>query len=405
MAVAPPQSFDRHRSIYNPLRLMGKPAVLPDKSLPSSPGKKEPGDLPSVPELASRLLAWYASHARVLPWRGQSDPYAIWVAEIMLQQTQVAKVIPYYARWMERFPDLEMLASASQQEVLTFWEGLGYYSRARNLHRAAQIVCKQYDGRLPQDVKELLRLPGIGQYTAGAIASIAFGKDQPTLDGNIRRVLARVFDIALPAGSRESEQILRELAAKSLPPGRAGDFNQALMDLGATVCTPRQITRQGGPDCLHCPLKDICKAYAWGLQDERPVTLRKSRTPHHRVTAAVIWRDGRVLIGQRPATGLLGGLWEFPGGKLQPGENLTTGLSREIKEELGLQIQVGQPLGIYRHAYTHFRVTVHAFECTLAVGEPLRLQHDALAWAAPGELCNYPMGKIDRLIANQLSHN
>jgi A/G-specific adenine glycosylase len=168
------------------------------------------------------------------------------------------------------------------------------------------------------------------------------------------------------------------------------------MDLGATICTPRQ------PACTRCALKDICQAYALGAQDELPITSRKSIRPHHTVTAAVIWRDGKVLIAQRPANGLLGGLWEFPGGKLKPGEDLKSGLIREIEEELGVGIQICQPLGIYRHAYTHFRVTVHAFECTLAYGEVTRLHHDAIAWAVPGELSAYPMGKIDRLISQQL---
>lgn len=382
---------------------MGRQAEAPDPDILLS-GREVHEEKINVPALARRLLDWYASHARQLPWRGQSDPYAIWVAEIMLQQTQIAKVIPYYTRWMEHFPDLLTLANASQQEVLRIWEGLGYYNRARNLHRAAQIVRDRFAGTLPQDVNVLRRLPGIGRYTAGAIASIAFGLDQPTLDGNIRRVLARVFDIRFPAGSKESEQILWDLAAKNLPIGRAGEYNQALMDLGATVCTPRQIFPHSRPDCLRCPLNDICKAYALGVQDELPIRSRKSRPPHHTVTAAVIWREGKVLIGQRPANGLLGGLWEFPGGKLEPGEDLKSGLIREIEEELGVGVQVGHLVGVYRHAYTHFRVTVHAFECTLSDGEPSRLHHEALAWAFPIELSAYPMGKIDRLIARQLSH-
>lgn len=382
---------------------MGRQAETPDSEIhPLSSSQEDKRDKPDTSTLAGRLLDWYESHARQLPWRGQNDPYAIWVAEIMLQQTQVVKVIPYYTRWMERFPDLPSLTKASQQEVLSLWEGLGYYSRARNLHRAAQIVCDQFSGRLPEDVNLLRRLPGIGRYTAGAIASIAFGKDQPTLDGNIRRVLVRVFDIRLPTGSKESEQILWELAAKNLPTGRAGDYNQALMDLGAMVCTPPQIPPRAGPDCWHCPLNDICRAYTLGIQNELPITSRKTRPSHHTVTAAVIWRNGKVLIGQRPANGLLGGLWEFPGGELESGEDLKSGLLREIEEELGVCVQVGQPIGIYRHAYTHFRVTVHAFECALSHGEPARLHHTALAWAAPAELSTYPMGKVDRLIAQQL---
>ena len=351
--------------------------------------------------LANRLLDWYARSARRLPWRSLSwrchpDPYAVWVSEIMLQQTRVETVLPYFERWMERFPTLESLAAASQQQVLATWEGLGYYSRARNLHRAAQIVVAEHGGILPRDPKALLRLPGIGRYTAAAIASIAFGQDEATLDGNIRRVLARVFDLRLPARSTEGERQLWELAIKHMPSGMAGEYNQALMDLGATVCTTRS------PDCPHCPLVEMCAAYALGVQEERPVTEPKPEVPHHIVTAAVIHQNGHVLIAQRPQEGLLGGLWEFPGGKLEPGEDLATCLQREIREELGVEIGVHGQLGVYRHAYTHFHVTLHAFHCTLKKGEPQPRVHGALRWAAPAELPAYPMGKLDRQIASRL---
>jgi A/G-specific adenine glycosylase len=346
--------------------------------------------------LASRLLEWYAQHARHLPWREQVDPYRVWVAEIMLQQTRVDTVIPYFNRWMERFPNLAALAAASQQEVLSAWEGLGYYSRARNLHRAAQVVQAEYAGRLPGDQAALRRLPGIGRYTAAAIASIAFGQDTPALDGNIRRVLSRLFEVRQPARSPAAERRLWDLAAANLPTGQAGAYNQALMDLGATVCTPRD------PDCTYCPLAGLCQAYAQGVQAELPVVVPRPAIPHYTVAAAVIQRDGHVLIAQRPEGGLLGGLWEFPGGKVQPGESLPGALQREIREELGVEIGVGEALGVYRHAFTHFRVTLHAFRCRLLAGEPRNLEHTGLRWAAPGSLSDYPMGKIDRLISVHL---
>jgi A/G-specific adenine glycosylase len=347
--------------------------------------------------IASDLLHWYAANARLLPWRGHPDPYAVWVSEIMLQQTRVETVIPYFQHWMERFPTIPALAGASLQDVLATWEGLGYYSRARNLHNAAQVLIIDYGGRLPRDMKALRSLPGIGRYTAGAIASIAFGMDEPTLDSNIRRVLARLFNVEIPARSREGEARLWKLAAENLPPGQASDFNQALMDLGATICTPRQ------PDCDHCPLMLDCAAYTLGVQEERPILPARAVSPHYVVTAAVIQRDGKALIAQRPAQGLLGGLWEFPGGKLIAGEDLATCLTREIREELDAEIEVGGQIGVFRHAYTHFRVTLHAFDCTLLAGEPHNLEHSALAWASISELRNYPMGKLDRMIANQLS--
>lgn len=347
--------------------------------------------------LANQLLQWYAHNARSLPWRGHPDPYAVWVSEIMLQQTRVETAIPYFERWMERFPNVAALAAATQQEVLAAWEGLGYYSRARNLHRAAQVVMAEHHGELPSNVDILRRLPGIGRYTAGAIASIAFGQDEPALDGNIRRVLARVFNVTEPARSPAGERRLWELAEAHLPRGQAGAYNQAMMDLGAAICTPR------APDCPHCPLAELCQARALGVQEERPVLEARPATPHYIVTAAVIEHEGRFLIAQRPPDGLLGGLWEFPGGKLEPGEDLVSCLQREIHEELKAAVSVGGSLGVYRHAYTHFRVTLHAFRCQLANGrQPQPLQAHALRWVTPAELPEYPMGKIDRQIALRL---
>jgi len=347
-----------------------------------------------------KLLHWYDLNARDLPWRGHSDPYAVWVSEIMLQQTQVDTVIPYFERWMQRFPTIAALAAAEQRDVLAAWEGLGYYSRARNLHKAAQLVVARYGGELPADLNALRSLPGVGRYTAGAIASLAFDKDEPALDGNIRRVLARLFDVDVPARSTEGERRLWDLAAQHLPPGRAANYNQALMDLGATLCTPRL------PACPRCPLAEDCQARLLGLQEQRPVRGDKRPQPHYIVTAAVIRDRGLVLIAQRPAHGLLGGLWEFPGGKLQSGEDLASCLQREILEELAVPVSVGGRLGVYRHAYTHFRVTLHAFECTLADGsQPQTLEHTALEWVPLARLADYPMGKIDRKIASQLTEN
>jgi A/G-specific adenine glycosylase len=347
---------------------------------------------------SKRLLSWYASHARSLPWRKGADPYAIWVSEVMLQQTRVETVIPYFKRWMQRFPTIAAVASAGLQEVLAAWEGLGYYGRARNLHRAAQIVMQDpsLQGELPADVRLLRKLPGIGRYTAAAIASIAFGHDEPTLDGNIRRVLARYFNVDEDARSTAGERRLWELAAQHLPQGRAGAYNQALMDLGAMVCTPRS------PDCSACPLNSTCEANLLGIQEHRPVLLPKPPIPHYTVTAAVITREDRVLIACRPPQGLLGGLWEFPGGKQQDGEDLPSCLQREIREELGADIGVGAQLGVYQHAYTHFRVTLHAFKCRLLRGEPQPIQAADLRWVPVDELSQYPMGKIDRQISKTL---
>ena len=339
------------------------------------------------------LLDWYQTHARSLPWRDQPEPYRVWVSEVMLQQTRVDTVIPYFNRWMEIFPTINSLAHASQLDVLAEWEGLGYYSRARNMHRTAQILVNDFAGQLPRHVDQLHQLPGIGQYTAGAIASIAFGLDQPVLDGNIRRVLARVFNLTEPAGSAAGEKILWKLAKEYLPTGRAGDYNQALMELGALVCTSRK------PGCEICPLSSICEARSLGIQQDRPVKRAKPPQPHHIVSSAIILENHKVLIAQRPQEGLLGGMWEFPGGKVEHGEDLITGLEREICEELGIPIKVGPQFGVYKHAYTHFRVTLHAFICERNGEQPEKLYHDRIIWCPVYALHEYPMGKIDRQIS------
>jgi A/G-specific adenine glycosylase len=348
-------------------------------------------------EFSRLLLGWYAVNARSLPWRGSLDPYAVWVSEIMLQQTRVDTVEPYYRRWMDRFPTIQALAQADQQEVLQLWEGLGYYSRARNLHQAARLVNERYCGQLPTSRSELESLPGIGRYTAGAIASIAFGADEPVLDGNIRRVITRVFNIQLPARSPEGEERILAALRDNMPPGKASEFNQALMDLGATICLPRD------PKCSRCPFIRLCQAHLLGIEAERPVLTSKSAIPHYTVTAAVIRRDDLVLIARRPSKGLLGGMWEFPGGKVEKGEGLQDSLRREIKEELDVQIEVGDELGVFKHAYTHFKVTLHAFYCQLKLGEPRAIEASDLHWVQPAELGDYPMGKLDRQIACLLS--
>lgn len=344
------------------------------------------------------LLDWYAKNARELPWRSQQSPYRTWISEIMLQQTQVDTVIPYFTEWMARFPDVKTLAEADEQEVLSLWEGLGYYSRARNLHKAARIVMRKKNGELPKTLKELQELPGIGPYTAGAIASIAFGEDVPAVDGNIRRVLSRIFDVSIPARSTDGEKKIWDLAKEHLPSGKAGIYNQALMDLGATICTPKD------PACEICPVAKVCLAFELGVQGQRPVRLPRKKTPRHIVTAAVIQRDGLVLLAQRHNDRLLGGLWEFPGGTMETQDaDLSACLRREIEEELGVNINVGMPFGQYKHAYTHFKITLHAFLCELRPGsDPQPLASQAIDWVAVENLGEYPMGKVDRLIANRL---
>ncbi|MBI4316134.1 MAG: A/G-specific adenine glycosylase [Chloroflexi bacterium] len=343
--------------------------------------------------LQTRLLKWYAAHARALPWRGARDPYRVWVSEIMLQQTQVDTVIPYYRRWLKHFPTVKALARAPLGEVLAVWEGLGYYSRARNLHKAAQKVVAEFGGKLPRDANTLRKLPGIGRYTAGAIASIAFNADAAVLDGNVKRVLARVFNLTDDVKSAAGEKKLWALAQSLVPPGRAGDYNQAVMDLGATVCRRQQ------PACPVCPLRGLCEAQKLGVQDQRPVTRKRPPTPHYTVAAGIIRRRRRILIAQRPADKLLGGLWEFPGGKVEAGESLRACLRREVREELGIEIEIGEQRLKLAHAYTHFKITLHAFEAGWVSGKVRALDVADFRWVRPAELSHFAMGKTDRAIA------
>ncbi len=341
--------------------------------------------------LNQRLLEWYDVPARDLPWRGTPDPYAVWVSEIMLQQTQVATMTPYFERWMAQFPTVEALAAAPQEAVLKAWQGLGYYARARNLHRAAQVVVEEHGGQLPDTVEALLRLPGIGRYTAGAIASIAFGRRAAALDGNLKRVWARLVALEEPINSREGEALLWAVAEQMVPDERAGDWNQALMDLGATICIPRV------PRCLLCPLRGLCRAQQQGRQDEIPHKLRRQPRPHYTVTAGVIWNAARdcLLITQRPQEKMLGGLWEFPGGKCQPGESLEACLQRELDEELGIAVEVGEKLTVVEHGYTHFSITLHAFHCTHTAGEPTPHGVADLRWVRVDELDAFPWPRTD----------
>jgi A/G-specific adenine glycosylase len=363
--------------------------------------------IPDPSHLSSSLLTWLSAARRDLPWRRRRDPYAVWVSEIMLQQTQVATVAPYFERWMTRFPDVRALAHAALDDVLKTWEGLGYYARPRNLRRAAQQIVAEHGGELPADREALLSLPGIGRYTAGAILSLAFGQAEPVLDGNVRRVLCRFYDIAGDPKQPATERRLWALAkswVEAALPGQAGNLNEGLMELGALVCTP------GLPDCAACPLAEGCQAHAHGTEAQRPAMAARRQTPHYDVTAGVLQdADGRYLIVRRPIQGLLGGLWGFPGssagacgGETDRPETPGDCLARALRETLGIDVTVGEALPAIRHAYTHFRITLHPFRCRLMGGEPQALGYPELRWVAAAELTGYAFPVADRKIADGL---
>ncbi len=349
--------------------------------------------------IQDRLLAWVRVHRRHLPWRGERDPYRIWVAEVMLQQTQVKTVIPYYRRFLSRFPTLRSLVEADLDEVLKVWEGLGYYARARNLHRAAQQVMEDHGGQLPAHRDALLSLPGIGPYTVGAILSLAFGQDAAVLDGNIRRVLSRLFTIDDDPRSGATRRRFWNLADALLPPGQAGLFNEGLMDLGATVCTPRD------PRCAECPLSEACQGYQDGDPERYPPRVQRRPLPHYDIAAGVIWRGDQLLISKRHTDDLLGGLWELPGGKRESGETLKECLAREVWEELGIEIAVGDLLMTVRHAYTHFRITLHVFHCRYLSGEPQTLGCADWRWVRLDQLDDFAFPAANRRILAALQEN
>lgn len=344
------------------------------------------------------LIAWYRRHARDLPWRRTRDPYAIWLSEVMLQQTRVETVIPYYQRWLEAFPTVEALANASEDAVLKLWEGLGYYRRARNFHRAARVVATERAGRLPETAEQWQTLPGVGRYTASAVASIAFDEAVPVVDGNVKRVLARLDRIDAPIDDRETVALMWRRAASILlagsasEPGTPGAFNQAMMELGARVCVPRR------PSCLLCPVRASCDARSAGVQEALPVKGAKRVVPRADWVSAWITRGGRILAGQRPP-GLLGGLWELPTTTVQPGETDGDALTRMVGEDLTAEVAdrgkadrgkeekaaAGQTIATIEHVFTHLRVTIRVAPVALA-GKPVARRHVALKWVRRAEL-------------------
>ncbi|HEV3080057.1 MAG TPA: A/G-specific adenine glycosylase [Gemmataceae bacterium] len=358
-----------------------------------------PGDLPSASErhkIQRRLLSWFARSQRDLPWRRDRDPYRIWVSEIMLQQTQVVTVIPYFQRFVRAFPTVAALAGADEQAVLRLWEGLGYYRRARDMHQAARVIMNGHDGEIPQEPASLLSLPGIGRYTAGAILSQAFERRLPILEANSRRVLCRLY------GRRDDPQRgplrawLWKLAEALLPARRVGEFNQALMELGALVCTP------AAPKCTSCPLAALCAAQRLGIQETIPFSPPPPRPLAIEEAAVVVRRNGAVCLGQRPKTGRWAGLWEFPHAPVQKGESHDQAAARFLPELTGFDVELGAELMTLRHSITHHRIRLVCFEARHRRGRFYSRFYQQGRWVKPTELSAFPVSSPQRRLALML---
>jgi len=342
--------------------------------------------------IAGNLLAWYATNQRDLPWRRSRDPYRIWVSEVMLQQTRVETVMPYYERWMAQFPTPQALAEAPEEQVLKAWEGLGYYSRARNLQQAVQEVVATYDGKVPNDPAAIASLKGVGPYTAGAILSIAYNRPVAAVDGNVMRVFARLFAIADDIGRPATRRAIEALVESFIPEGHASAFNQALMDLGAMVCTPRS------PKCLLCPVREQCQALETGRVGELPVK-EKAKAPRPvDMVAAALWHDGRLLIARRPPEGLLAGLWGFPGRERPVDLPWERALHASIWEQYGVEIEVEAHLVDVKHVFSHLIWNLRCYTARLAPGQAIA-ESETVRWVRPQELAQYALPTAHQKIA------
>ncbi len=383
----------------SPGAVKGQPRLVEKLAAQLPPEEHAPEELAAeeTARLHAALLGWYSARRRNLPWRATRDPYCIWVSEIMLQQTRVQSVIGYYERWLRRFPTVQALAAAETEDVLRAWEGLGYYSRARNLQRAAQQIVVKHGGRLPQDVEQLRALPGIGPYSAGAIASIAYARDEPVVDGNVIRVLTRLF--ALTGNPRRGPLAGRlwRLARELLPRGQAGDFNQALMELGATVCTPR------GARCGECPVSAQCRALALDRVESLPEAAPRPALTEERHAALIVRREGKALLLRAASDApRWAGMWQFPDVILAAQQQAAEVLPAALAESTGLHVALEQRLCELQHHVTRFQLEVEVFAGRAVSGRARAAPASNIAevrWCTPDEVAALPMPLYHRKIA------
>ncbi|MEG2173154.1 MAG: A/G-specific adenine glycosylase [Desulfovibrionaceae bacterium] len=356
----------------------------------------------TIPPMRQALHTWFALHQRPLPWRRDYSPYAVWISEIMLQQTQMERGVSYFERWMQRFPNIAAVAAAPEEDILHQWEGLGYYSRARNLHKAARIIIDRHHGLFPSALNDIRALPGIGPYTAGAIASIAFGADTACIDANVERVIARVFDIDTPLKQEPAASRVRKLAKALLPKGQARMHNQAMMELGALVCRKKAL-------CEMCPLQTMCQSHYLNITHERPVRGKSTPTTSLMVVTGILHHNNAYFMQKRLATGVWGKLWEFPGGRIEEGESPEQALVREFMEETGFAVRVKEKLGIIRHGYTTYRIKLHCFSLELQDSStpdkptpPVLTAASEYRWLHPPDMTRLGMPAAHRKLADQV---
>ena len=353
--------------------------------------------------IQNQLLEWFGVHRRPLPWRRRYRPYEVWVSEIMLQQTQVRTMLPFFSRWMKEFPSISSLAKSDSKKVLKAWQGLGYYSRARNLHESAKKILRDYGGDFPENFEDIRGLKGIGRYTAGAIASIAYNQNRPIVDGNILRVLSRVFAIKKPIDVEKNKEHFWKLEEKLIPQGRARDFNQALMELGALICLPKN------PRCPECPLEKFCLARKQNAVENYPVKLRVRKKVKVQAAALVLSKKGRFLIHRRPVGKIMGGLWEFPEwklafGRVVSGQTAEKKIAEKAYHELGTFFSKPRPFGKLKRSYTHHQETLWLFrsECYQAPSHRRARSGWPQTWASLADFERYPFSSAHAKIAQRI---
>ncbi len=351
-----------------------------------------------VERFRQQLLDWFSVNQRKLPWRQHPSLYEVWLSEVMLQQTQVQTVLRYYSRFLNRFPSLESVAEATEEDVLKIWEGLGYYSRVRNFHRAARMVVEKFHGQIPAQYDQFRALPGVGDYIASAVLSIGLNQPLAVVDGNVKRVIARLFLLTSPIKERETLRQIRAKAELLLDRREPGNFNQAMMELGATVCVPRR------PDCQHCPVANFCRARREEMASRIPVRSPRKSIPEYEIAVGVVVKKGKLLITRRKSQGLLGGLWEFPGGKIRSGESPEKACVREIQEEVNLRVRPFHLLTTVKHTYSHFKIRLTVYVCIYQNGR-VRLNGPVdFRWVSPGTLGRFAFPGANHKFIPLLKH-